>query len=254
MKIGITTDLEGTFVKLKRDYVSAVAAAGGVPLLLAPWGRNTAGDHGDGHETEDLDEVMETIDGLLIPGGDDVPPEYYGEDFAVPRTCIAEAHRERVGFESALVAEALRRGKPVLGVCYGMQLLNVVLGGALYQDLAVQRVTTVDHRRNAHRIAISPALAASLGLDGLSFGVNSSHHQAVKRLGGGLEVCALSEDGVVEGIRHMSHPFAVGVQWHPERWGDTPLSRSLFGAFIEAARAGRMKTGRGLSPGATYAI
>jgi putative glutamine amidotransferase len=252
-KIGITTDVGGTWVRVKRDYVFAVAEAGGVPLLLTSPGRRAAKRHGDAYPAEDLGDIMQTIDGVLIPGGEDLPPEYYGEEPAVPPACLVEVERERCDFETVIVREALRRGKPVLGICYGMQFLNVLLGGSLYQDLAIQGVARVDHRKKAHRITLSPAFATMLGLGSRFFTVNSSHHQAVKRLGRGLGVSALSEDGVIEGIRHEAHPFVVGVQWHPERGVDTPLSRSLFTTFIEAAAADRTNAARHL-PGAARAV
>lgn len=239
--IGITMDIHENFLRIRHEYVSAVVHAGGVPLLLPPVG-------------EEIPCSAEAVDGLLLTGGADIPPEEYGESVAVPRACLTLVRRERVAYERELLGEVVKRGKPVLGICYGMQLINVAFGGTLYQDISVQVPHALDHRQSPHRISLSP-LPGGIDLgarcEASAAAVNSFHHQAVKEAGRGLEVFARAEDGVVEGFFSKDFPFLMGVQWHPERgiegegfpggfWLGPPncgtLSLAIFGLFIQEAR------------------
>ncbi len=163
---------------------------------------------------------MEVIDGLVVQGGVDVAPESYGER---PLRSQWAGDRQRDRYEVALIEAALDRGVPVLGICRGHQILNVALGGSLYQDIATQVGRAVQHtrrelyERNTHRVALveGSGLAARYGqLEGR---VNSVHHQAIKELGQGLEVEARSpEDGIIEAVRWRGDGYALGIQWHPE--------------------------------------
>ncbi|HXX82264.1 MAG TPA: gamma-glutamyl-gamma-aminobutyrate hydrolase family protein, partial [Thermodesulfovibrionales bacterium] len=144
--------------------------------------------------------------------------------------CLHTVPKERTDFEISLLRAIMELGKPVFGICYGMQLINVAFGGSLYQDIACQYTTTIDHGKESHRI-----MGKGEALHG-EFTVNSSHHQAVKGLGDGLSVSAFSEDGIVEAIMLPNYPFLTGVQWHPERSEDE-LSVILFSAFVESAHA-----------------
>ncbi len=235
-KIGITADVHGEFVRLRHEYVAAVIHAGGVPLLLSPPRSGRGRGQGASDGTVSIDGFVDAIDGLLIPGGGDLMPGCYGEEVRVPPACLEEVDRARSDFEIDLVAEVMKHGKPILGICYGMQLLNVAFHGTLYQDLEFQGKTGRNHRRASHRVMLSRDFAGLLGLAGDFFTVNSSHHQGVKDLGEGFDDCAMSEDGVIEAIRRRGSLFVVGVQWHPERHGSSPLSTSLFGTFVSAAR------------------
>ncbi|MFO0753793.1 MAG: gamma-glutamyl-gamma-aminobutyrate hydrolase family protein [Thermodesulfovibrionales bacterium] len=242
--IGITVDIHENFLRLRQEYVSAVVHAGGVPLLLPPVGG-------------DIPFSADAVDGLLLTGGGDIPPEEYGESVAVPCERLTPVRRERVAYEKALLEEVVRRGKPVLGICFGMQLINVAFGGTLYQDISLQVPHALDHRVSPHRISLSPVPG---GLDHAVPGgasaaaVNSFHHQAVKEVGRGLEVFARAEDGIVEGFFSKDFPFLVGVQWHPERgvegggspdgfWLAPPncgtLSLAIFELFMREAGTGR---------------
>ncbi|MBZ0157772.1 MAG: gamma-glutamyl-gamma-aminobutyrate hydrolase family protein [Alphaproteobacteria bacterium] len=238
--IGITVDMHENFLRLRQEYVSAVVRAGGVPLLLPPVG-------------EEIPRSAEAMDGLLLTGGADIPPEEYGERVMVPHECLTLARGERVAYEKVLLKEIVRRGKPVLGICFGMQLINVAFGGTLFQDISAQMPHSLDHRQSPHLLSLSPLpggidLAARCGASTVA--VNSFHHQAVKEVGKGLEVFARAEDGVVEGVFCKHSPFFVGVQWHPERgvdgkgspdafWLAPPncdtLSLAIFELFIQAA-------------------
>lgn len=211
--IGVTFGREGEYLRLKYQYPPAIINAGGMPVLI-PYGN-------------DPSSVAETIDGFLIPGGGDIDPVYFSEkQYPVAKP----VSRERTDFEIALLKNIMKIKKPVFGICYGMQLINVVFGGSLYNDIGSQFGGTIDHTRGEHRIVGHGNL-----ING-EFIVNSSHHQAVKRLGKGLAVCAVSGDDLVEAISLNDYPFLCGFQWHPER-SDSDLSRNLFSAFIESAYA-----------------
>ncbi len=209
--IGISMDGDDKNVMLKRDYVSAIADAGGTPILLPS-------------RVEPL-RFATVIDGLLIPGGGDIDPSYYSEKAHATARLVS---RERTDFEITLLKAIMRGEKPVLGICYGMQLINVALGGTLYQDIRSQVKTALDHSTGSHRITGRGEWFSKEPL------VNTSHHQAVKETGRKLEVVAVSEDHLAEAIRLTGYPFALGVQWHPER-SDDELSRMLFSSFVEAA-------------------
>lgn len=186
------------------------------------------------------------LDGLILQGGADVDPRAYGEEPLRPEW---SGDPVRDAYELELVQEFMEAGKPILGICRGMQLLNVAFGGALYQDLRVQRPGTASHEsgqydRNAHRVDFVEGGQMSAWFGGLAGGqVVSIHHQAVKRLGRDLIVEATAhDDGVIEAIRWTGPGFICGVQWHPEfhrpAAGDELLDCGpLLGAFLAAARA-----------------
>jgi putative glutamine amidotransferase len=214
-----------------KSYVRAIERAGGVPLLLPPM---------------DLPEsraaALAAVDGLLLTGGGDLDPAYYGEA-KLPQCDEPEVERDTLEF--AFTQDALAERLPIFGVCRGMQLLNVARGGNLIQDLATQRPEVArhdhsDHPRTyrAHSIAVNPASRLS-GILGVSRTmVNSFHHQAVDRPGAGVEIVAWSEDGVAEAMELADYPFALAVQYHPEELvtDDDEASERLFRAFVEACR------------------
>jgi putative glutamine amidotransferase len=211
--IGITLDGEGEYLKLKQHYCLAVSNAGGVPVLLPGM--------------DDPPEIARLLDGLLIPGGFDIDPAYFSE---APHPAVRLTPRDRTDFEIALLRAIMVLRKPVFGICYGMQLINVALGGSLYQDLGAQYGAAIDHGNGSHWVTGDWSMLKGETL------VNTSHHQGVKKLGGELEIRATSDDGLVEAIVLPRYPFLVGVQWHPERL-DNEVSRYLFSSFVEAARA-----------------
>jgi putative glutamine amidotransferase len=233
---------------VQRPYSDAILEAGGLPLV-PPALDDEKGDD-DAHM---LDQLIDMADALVLPGGAfDIPPSMYGEE-TLP-ACGA-LKPERTALERSLLVRAERRGLPVLGVCGGMQLMNVVRGGSLYQDLATQRPQSLGpdgkdvHQQAgpkheaAHQIAISEAtqLARIVGTTSLAaLGVNSTHHQAVKTLGRDLVATGVATDGLVEAFEDPSLPFYVGVQWHPESMREAP-HRAIYRGLIEAARA-RIRT------------
>jgi putative glutamine amidotransferase len=207
-RIGVTLDADegGRRYELPRTYADAVLAAGGLPILLP-------------HAAEAAQAYLALLDGLVVTGGAfDVPPELYGE---ARRPECGPSKPERTAFERELLEAALAARLPVLGVCGGMQLLNVVRGGTLHQDLARdagisghEQPPPKDVPSHAVAVASGSRLAALVGAGELP--VNSTHHQAVKAVGSGLLVSARAPDGVVEAIELPDLRFALGVQWHPE--------------------------------------
>ncbi len=229
--IGITADMDNETFKLRQDYVSAVTLSGGLPLIIAP-------------VSDDVSRIVGMIDGLLLSGGDDLLPEYLGEEISVPLERFKFVEKERTDFELGLLMEILKRRKPVLAICYGMQLINVALGGTIYQDIELQVSGAIDHRSGLHTVGITDSFAPSLKLPSSEFTVNSFHHQAVRDIGDGLKPFAKAADGIIEGIYKEDYPFLVGVQWHPERVlkyetsdrdRDSELSRVILEAFIKRA-------------------
>jgi putative glutamine amidotransferase len=210
-------------------YVQALTLAGALPVML-PLG---APDY-------DLEELLTRLDGLLLTGGGDVAPERYGSR-AHPLVSEVDQDRDRV--EIQLIQSALERELPVLGICRGLQVMNVTLGGSLYEDLQDQRPNTHNHQffpehprsYQAHLVTIENGSHLQLILSTQSAQVNSFHHQGIRRLARGTRATAFAPDGVIEGLELEAYPFGLAVQWHPEWLPDQPEMRALFQAFIEAA-------------------
>lgn len=229
---------------LPAGYARAVAAAGGLPVALPPADPDLA------------DAVLARLDGLLLSGGPDVDPAWYGE---APRPELGRVDPERDAWEIALVRAALALDVPVLGICRGVQVMNASLGGTLLQDIPAQVAGALRHQRAGsgptptHGVEVAPdSLLAGLlvaggagpgrpardGASPLALRVNSRHHQAVRDPAPPFRVVAWAGDGVIEAIESPGPGFAVGVQWHPEDMADEG-SRNLFRGLIEAARARR---------------
>ena len=227
--IGVTPsrDEQTGRIGINRDYLDSVARAGALPVLLPLTDDERA-----------IGEMLRRIDGLLLSGGGDVDPALYGED-RLPLCGPIDPLRDRMEF--SLCRRALDAGLPILAICRGVQVLNCVLGGTLYQDIAAQFGRAIRHpchetpRDGVHEVKLTAGtrLRAIAGLDRLT--VNSRHHQAVKALGRGLIVSARAEDGLIEGVELPGEKFAVGVQWHPESMSDRRKeAQALFLAFSEA--------------------
>ena len=232
----------GTFPRyaMGAAYVEAVLAGGGVPVVL-PLQLGNAG------------RLLDVVDGLLLSGGGDVEPWRYGADEVHETTYGLSTERD--AFELELLEAALARDVPVLGICRGLQVLNVALGGTLIQDIASQHVAhvAVCHRQQeiglvadevGHPVVvIDPALDRIVASD--SLGVNSFHHQAIARPAPDLVAAAEAPDGIVEAVVLPGRTFVVGVQWHPELMFERhPDQARPFAALVEAAGARRL-TGAG---------
>ncbi len=211
-------------------YVRSVLSAGGVPIILSPLlGASFAM------------RALDGVDGLLLSGGEDIHPAWYGAD---PSPLLYPPSRERDLFELALFAAARQRALPILGICRGIQLVNVALGGTLFQDLPSERPGPVPHdpggTRDArsHEVRLQEGSRAARALGRTNLSVNSFHHQGVDRLAGGLVASGWSGDGLIEAAESTgSSPWLLAVQWHPEEMhGDgTAPERGLFRALVEAA-------------------
>ena len=202
-------------------YVKAVAENGGVPVILPTI-----------TSEEILLRYVEELDGLVLVGGDDIPPDAYGQQ---PHETVKIMPKQRYNFESQLIPAWLSSGKPILGVCLGMQFTNVVSGGTLIQDIPSQVGTEVAHRRKYHRVRIEPNSSLANFLDNEEAMVYSSHHQAVDKLGKKLKVIAHADDGVIEALERVDGGFGLFVQWHPEFMKDIVHRDAIYGALVRAA-------------------
>jgi putative glutamine amidotransferase len=196
--------------------------------------------------------LIRSLDAFVLPGApSDVDPGRY-RAVRHPKTNASDENREHTDY--TILKHALANAKPVLAICYGCQMLNVCLGGTLYQDIASELQTTIEHSRAGlsadsldprHSVRIEfgsrlAQVASSSGLPkrdgGFAAEINTSHHQSVRDLGNGLRVAAVAPDGVIEAIEHEPHKhWVVGVQWHPERMPDDPLAQRLFEQLVTAA-------------------
>jgi len=233
--IGVTTSItidktpERAYVN--SAYLSAVQQAGGVPVVLPPQ-----------LSAASLTRLARGLDGVLLTGGGDIDPAAFGE---APHHTVYEVAPSRDTLETAVVGIALERRLPILAICRGIQLLNVALGGTLFQDVATEPGTGLAHGQQeprdqpTHKVRVVPEsqLAETLGADELE--VNSMHHQSVKALGNGLTAVAWAPDEIIEGIELDDRSrFVVGVQWHPEEMvRHSDAARRLFAALVRSARS-----------------
>ncbi len=231
--IGITLDAEEgggysplPWYALRKEYFSIIAKLGAIPVGIP-------------HEPSTIGHYIDLIDGLILTGGDfDIPPHLYGADFQHEKVIVKNA---RTQFEMDLTREAMKISMPILGVCAGEQLLNVLLGGTLVQHIPDEIDSALEHQQPTcrtqpwHEITIikGTKLHEIVGTEQLK--VNSNHHQAVKTVGKDVLISAVAPDGVVEAIEHTQLPFCIGVEWHPEletNEGDI----KLFQSFLKACK------------------
>jgi putative glutamine amidotransferase len=231
---GVSAEIPPSWVMSQR-YIVTLAAAGGVPWMIPLVDERT------------VRETYERLDGVFLPGGADIDPASYGRD---PHPLCDRTDPERDRVELLLARWALEEGKPVLGVCRGMQLMNVAVGGTVYQDLAEQMEGSIKHdyfpfggrgfTRDylAHDVEVveGTRLATLYGAGPLK--VNSMHHQGVRDVAPGFVATAIAPDGLVEGIEGRNGRYAMGVQWHPEALTDRDeKTRQLFREFVGEAVA-----------------
>lgn len=217
---------------LPTGYVDAVRAAGGVPIVL-PVGE------------PDPSRLLEPLSALIVSGGGDIDPRHYG---GASHETVYSVCQERDAFEFALTRAALADTRvPMLCICRGLQVLNVICGGSLHVHLPEAVGERVDHRLRAvtdrqptaHPVRVDPdsRLAAILGVTECE--VVSWHHQAIDRLGDDLRPVAWAEDGVIEAVEHVAHPWCIAVQWHPEMQLGDPIQARLFQALVGTLEGGR---------------
>jgi putative glutamine amidotransferase len=214
----------------QHDYEEAVRRAGGDVRIL-------------NYETDRPADVVNEVDGILLPGGDDVLPSLYGAD---PHPTFDAAEPGRDAYELELATRAGDADLPLFAICRGIQVLNVARGGTLVQDIPRELPGAIPHEVRDTPFTIAHDVWVSEGtllhtllrerIDGDACPVNSRHHQAVQKVGSGLVVSATAPDGVVEAVEDPSKRFCVGVQWHPENFYRTGEFRALFEAFIAAAQ------------------
>lgn len=208
-------------------YMAGIARAGGLAVMLPLTG-----------EDVDIENLVERFDGFLFTGGHDVDPALYGQE---KEDCCGDLCPSRDAMEQKLLKAALAADKPVLGICRGLQLMNAVLGGTLWQDIPTQFPSETNHRmaapygRAEHTVQVNPELP--FGNLPLTLGVNSCHHQGIRELAPELKVWAKAPDGLVEAIFLPGKRYARAVQWHPEFFRvEDELSRTIFSGFVEAAK------------------
>ncbi len=213
------------------DYVESIRRAGGEPRVLDPL-------------KDRPEQIAREVEGVLMTGGVDIDPARYGEERHETVTAIEP---ERDAFEFALLLAAREARLPLFGICRGLQVMNVALGGSLVQDIDAQMAGILPHTIPTPPFAIAHEVWVSKGsrlwtlmqeklVDADTVSVNSRHHQAIKALAPGFEVTATAPDGVVEAIECPNATFCLGVQWHPENFWRTGEFRPLFEGFIEACR------------------
>ena len=224
--IGVTPlwDAERKSVWMLPDYLDGIKAAGGLPIILPIEMKK-----------EDADRMVATCNGFLFTGGQDVAPELYGEKDTTG-TVVSIPERDKL--ETLLLKKALQADKPILGICRGLQLLNVFLGGTLWQDLPSQHPSDIVHRQGkpydapTHQVTLKGDLRTLLCKETLE--VNTLHHQAIKALGSDLIPMAVAPDGIIEAAQMTSKHFVWAVQWHPEYMFKTDAdSLGIFSWFIE---------------------
>lgn len=230
-RIGITVDSikDKPQYMLPFSYAEAVEKAGGLPVAI-PFKVSPAL----------AGEYLDLLDGVVLIGGDDLDPSLYGEE---QHLMAGRVHPDRQAFEFALLAEIEKRRTPVLGICLGSQLMNVHRGGSLHQFLPdLDRDEPLEHRRIGddwsfrHDVTVTPGTKLAGIVGKTTVASNSSHKQAVHRVGKGLIVTAHSPDGVVEATEDPTYPFYIGVQWHPERQHEEADHLKLFQALITACK------------------
>ncbi|WP_031934535.1 gamma-glutamyl-gamma-aminobutyrate hydrolase family protein [Candidatus Hepatobacter penaei] len=232
--VGITLDLQEKksysqfpWYALCSAYIKALTEAGGLPVALP-------------HQSHLIGAYLEHVDGLIISGGDcDVSPKLYGQDDVHPSV---QMKHTRTSFELAIVRSALILKMPLFGICGGEQVLNVALGGTLFQHIPDDIDHPLAHEQSApptessHVVDVVSGTKLEAIVKTESFPVNSHHHQAVRDVGPGVVVNAKASDGVIEGIELSDHPFCLGVQWHPE-YMVSDADKKIFQHFVRACTA-----------------
>jgi putative glutamine amidotransferase len=228
-----TPHRNGGSLRIWRNYPGLIAQAGAIPVILPLVDTR-----------EEARALVDRLDGLVLTGGHDIDPARYGQN---PRPETKPAAKERVASDLLLAKTAHEAGKPALGICLGLQTMNVVFGGTIFQHIpddvpgALQHEDEPDGVSHDHAIRVERGtlLHRLLGVETAM--VNSFHHQGLDLVAPGFQIAARAEDGVVEAIERSDHPFYLGVQWHPERSPASDVSRKIVRAFVDAARGAPLR-------------
>jgi putative glutamine amidotransferase len=253
LRVALTTTIDtqaGSHARpavfLYTSYIHALEQAGLAPVLVTP-----------AHSPASIDAIIDGCAGLVLSGGEDVHPSRYGED---PSPALGRVEPLRDAMEFEAVACATRRGMPVLGICRGLQVLNVHFGGTLYQDIMTDREGDhLPHEQagswyeRSHSATVVPGSLLHTVVAAERLHINSFHHQAVKHLGRDLRVVARADDGLVEAIEHREYPWLLGVQWHPERNEATAPSNDPDRLLIAGFRGAVMRFAGAGAPAGTPA-
>lgn len=228
--IGISSSLKEQILSLPTDNINAISKFGGLPIVLP------------NYEEIEIDLIVELIDGLLLTGGGDIDPTLFGEE---PHQKLGSITPERDAFEIAIVKKMLLQNKPILGICRGAQILNIAVGGDMFQDIYSQTETELlQHQQQAprwhasHYVNVKENTLLRTITQTESLKVNSFHHQANRKIPDGFEVSAVASDGVIEAFESKNHHFVMGIQWHPECMllNNDEVSAELMNAFINACK------------------
>ena len=225
--IGLSASLDGVTVKIQRENIRAIEISGGIPVIIPYY-----------EQEESILTLVDSLDGLLLTGGGDIDPHLFGEE---PIPSLDSITPDRDWLESILIKRFMQDKKPILGICRGCQILNVVAGGGMYQDIYSQYTADLlQHTQQAprdhasHWVTIEKGTLLSQIVGEEKVRVNSFHHQAVHPLAPDFILSAKSADGIIEAFESTLHPFVVGVQWHPEDLFASRLeAKRLFAAFVE---------------------
>ncbi|TQR21280.1 gamma-glutamyl-gamma-aminobutyrate hydrolase family protein [Psychrobacillus vulpis] len=226
--IGISSNLKEQVLSVSMDNIHAVMEFGGVPIVLP--------------NMEEIESIAETIDGLLLTGGGDIDPTLFGEE---PHEGLGSITPERDAFEIAVIHRMMQLNKPILGICRGAQILNIAVGGDMYQDIHTQiEDKLLQHTQQAprwhasHYVQVTKGTVLSEIVQVEKMKVNSFHHQALRDIPSDFVVSAVASDGIIEAIESKNHTFVMGVQWHPESLmlKNDLASSHILKAFIDACK------------------
>lgn len=226
--IGISSSLNEHALSVPTEYIQAITKFGGVPIILPNLEENA------------IDSIIEILDGLLLSGGGDIDPTLFNEE---PHQHLGKITPERDEFEIAIIQKMMRLNKPIFGICRGMQILNIAIGGDMYQDIymqtqnkLLQHTQLAPRSHKSHFVEIMDGTKLSDIVQLEKFKVNSFHHQAVRKIPTDFKVSAIASDGIIEAFESLNHKFVMALQWHPECLlsQNDHASTAIFEAFILA--------------------
>jgi len=224
--IGISSSLNEHILSVPIDYIQAITQFGGVPIVIP----NIQGDA--------IDSIVHLLDGLLLTGGGDIDPTLFNEE---PLQNLGTITPERDDFEIAIIQKMMKLNKPILGICRGLQILNIAIGGDMYQDIysqsqnkLLQHTQLAPRNHASHFVQVLKGSMLSDIVQVEKFKVNSFHHQAVRKIPNDFKACAIASDGIIEAFESNNHSFVMGLQWHPENLlsKNDEASIAIFKAFI----------------------